>query len=349
MKFIDEVVIKIASGKGGQGCISFRREAMTPRGGPDGGDGGKGGDLILKVEKGLNSLVDFRRNKRYAAQNGQQGSGANCSGSNGGDMILHVPAGTVIRNVANDEILVDMTGIDYFVLLKGGRGGKGNWFFKTSINQAPEHAQPGEPGVELEVKMELKIIADVGIIGFPNAGKSTLISRISAAKPKIADYPFTTLVPHLGVVKAGEFKTFVVADIPGLVKGAHQGVGLGIQFLKHIERTKLFLHVVDISGMTSSNPVQDLKDINNELKMYDEANRNKEGFFELSTRTQIVVLNKIDTLTSENLDRVKADFRKELGYEPLVISAVTGKNVDQLIIEIGKILFKDNDNDEVVR
>jgi GTP-binding protein len=340
MKFIDEVRIVIASGKGGQGCVSFRREAMTPRGGPDGGDGGKGGDVVLKVEKNLNSLVDFKRNKRYGAQNGQQGSGANRTGADGENMILHVPPGTIVRNM-DGEILVDMTGIDEQVLLKGGRGGKGNWFFKTSVNQAPEHAQPGEAGEELEVKLELKLIADVGIIGFPNAGKSTLISRISAAKPKIADYPFTTLTPNLGVVKAGEFRSFVVADIPGLVKGAHQGVGLGIQFLKHIERTKLFVHLVDISGMSSQDPLQDYRDINFELKMYDQENVEKEGFFPLTNRLQIVVLNKIDTLSPEALDRIVGQFRKELGYEPLVISAVTGKNIEKLIFEIGKIIFQE--------
>ncbi|MGZ5280114.1 MAG: GTPase ObgE, partial [Pseudobdellovibrionaceae bacterium] len=214
MKFIDEVKIVIASGKGGAGCVSFRRESMTPRGGPDGGDGGKGGDVILKVARNLNSLVDFRRNGKYFAPNGQQGSSSNCTGAHGEDMIMYVPPGTIIRDL-NGEILIDMTGIEEHVFLKGGRGGKGNWYFKNSVNQAPEHAQPGEPGQQLEVKLELKLIADVGIIGSPNAGKSTLISRISAAKPKIADYPFTTLTPNLGVVKAGDFKTFVVADIPG--------------------------------------------------------------------------------------------------------------------------------------
>lgn len=344
MKFIDEVNIVIGSGKGGAGCVSFRREAMTPRGGPDGGDGGKGGDVILKVAPNLNSLVDFKRNKKYLAQDGQQGSAANCTGPNGEDMIMHVPPGTIIRN-SDGEILVDMTGIDQFTLLKGGRGGKGNWFFKTSINQAPEHAQPGEPGEQLEVKLELKLIADVGIIGFPNAGKSTLISRISAAKPKIADYPFTTLTPNLGVVRAGDFKTFVVADIPGLVKGAHQGVGLGIQFLKHIERTRLFVHLVDVSGMTSENPVQDFRDINNELKMYDEANSEKEGFFPLEERPQMVVLNKIDTLSADQVERLQNSFEKELGYRPLAISAVTGKNTDKLIFEIGKKIFSSNEEE----
>lgn len=342
MKFIDEVRVFLASGKGGAGCVSFRREAMTPRGGPDGGDGGKGGDVILKVAKNLNSLVDFRRNKKYEAQSGGQGSSSNRTGADGQDMVLYVPPGTIVRNMEG-EILVDMTGIEEYIILKGGRGGKGNWFFKNSVNQAPEHAQPGEPAIEVEVKLELKIIADVGIIGFPNAGKSTLISRLSAAKPKIADYPFTTLTPNLGVVKAGEHRSFVMADIPGLVKGAHQGVGLGIQFLKHIERTKVFVHLVDVSGMTSDNPLQDYLDINNELKMYDESNQGKEGFFPLTERPQIVVLNKIDTLTPEALDRTQSKFKEVLGYKPLAISAVTGKNTEALVFEIGKFLFQEDE------
>jgi GTPase len=338
MKFIDEVKIYVASGKGGQGCVSFRRESMTPRGGPDGGDGGKGADVILRVHKDLNTLVDYRPNRKYQAQNGVQGSSDNCSGQNGEDLILNVPAGTVVRG-ADGAVIVDMTEIREFVLLKGGRGGKGNTWFKNSVNQAPEHSQPGEPGHELEIKLELKLIADVGIIGFPNAGKSTLISRISAAKPKIADYPFTTLTPNLGVVRVGEFRSFVVADIPGLIKGAHTGVGLGIQFLKHIERTRLFIHLVDVSGMRTEDPLQDFKDINFELKMYDESNVGKDGFFPLTERPQIVVLNKIDTLTPEALDSLTRKFEKEIGYKPTVISAVTGKNVDGLVSEIVKKLY----------
>lgn len=340
MKFIDEVKVTIASGRGGAGCVSFRREAMEPRGGPDGGDGGRGGDVILKASKHLNSLVDFRNNKKYAAKNGLPGMGSNCFGGQGEDLILNVPEGTILRDL-NGQIIVDMTDLPEYVLLKGGRGGKGNHFFRTSVNQAPEHAQPGEAGQEIEVILELKLIADIGIIGFPNAGKSTLISRISAAKPKIADYAFTTLAPNLGVVKFTDEKSFVVADIPGLVKGAHLGVGLGIQFLKHIERTRLFVHLVDISGSSGRSPLEDFEDINQELKMYDENNKEKEGFFALSTRPQIVVLNKADTLSEEDLIRLTQQFEKKLGKKPLVVSAVSGKNIKDLIIKIADQLYKD--------
>lgn len=343
MKFIDEVKVTIASGKGGQGCVSFRREAMTPRGGPDGGDGGRGGDLILKVATNLNSLMDYRRNKKYAAQNGQQGGGSNCFGSAGKDLILNVPPGTIVRNLEG-EIVVDMTDIREFVLLKGGRGGKGNTHFRNSVNQAPEYAQPGEPGVELEVKLELKMIADVGIVGFPNAGKSTLISRISSAKPKIADYAFTTLTPNLGVVQAGDFKTFVVADIPGLIKGASSGAGLGIQFLKHIERTRLFIHLIDISGYANGDAVQDYKDINHELDMYDQANFEKDGFFPLSSRPQLVVFSKIDAVPEEPLRKLIKKFETETGILPLTISAVTGKNIDKLIFEVSQKIFTEENN-----
>jgi GTP-binding protein len=338
MKFIDEVKIVVSSGRGGPGCISFRREAMEPRGGPDGGDGGKGGDLIIKTTPHLNSLVDFKSNKKYSAPNGMPGTGSKCSGANGQDLILEVPEGTLIRDQSG-QILYDLTHIKQITLLEGGRGGKGNFFFRTSVNQAPEHAQPGEAGEEIEIILELKLIADVGIIGFPNAGKSTLISRISAAKPKIADYPFTTLTPHLGVVKFTDEKSFVVADIPGLVKGAHLGVGLGIQFLKHIERTRVFVHLVDISGMSGRDPMDDYIDINHELKMYDEQNKEKEGFFALSTRPQIVALNKSDSVQEETLLQLQSKFEKKLGYRPLVISAVTGKNIRELILKIAESVY----------
>lgn len=342
MKFIDEVKITLASGRGGPGCVSYRRESLMPRGGPDGGNGGKGGDVIIRTSRHINSLVDIRQNKRYAAQSGQMGMGRQKSGQNGEDLVLIVPEGTVLRNLEG-EIIVDMTGISEYVLLKGGRGGMGNEFFKTSVNQAPDYAQPGEEGQEVEVKLELKLIADVGIIGFPNAGKSTLISRISAAKPKIADYPFTTLTPNLGVVKAGDYTSFVVADIPGLVKGAHEGVGLGIQFLKHIERTRLFIHLVDASGMSGRDPVQDFEDINNELKMYDEKNKDKEGFFPLATRPQFVVLNKIDTLGENQLMKLKSKFKEIAGSEPFAISAVTGKNIKEFIQELARQILKEEE------
>ncbi|NUM58393.1 MAG: GTPase ObgE [Bdellovibrionaceae bacterium] len=340
MKFIDEVKILVGSGHGGPGSVSFRREAMTPRGGPDGGDGGKGGSLVLRVTPHLNSLVDFKSNKKYIARNGEQGQGARCSGANGEDMVLMVPRGTLVRSLEG-EVLVDMAEHDEFVLFEGGRGGKGNHFFKTSVNQAPEHAQPGEPGIEQEVILELKLIADVGIIGFPNAGKSTLISRISAAKPKIADYPFTTLAPNLGVVKAADFKTFVVADIPGLVKGAHQGVGLGIQFLKHIERTKFFIHLVDASGLSGRDPIQDYLDINHELEMYDQQNKEKPDFFPLTERTQFVVLNKIDTLSEADLSQLKNTFHKKCGVSVIAVSAFTGKNIKDLLQFLTDKLFNE--------
>jgi GTPase len=340
MKFVDELKIRVSSGRGGPGAVSFRREAMTPRGGPDGGDGGKGGDVIIRVARNLNSLVDYRQNKKYSAQSGEAGSGANCFGANGNDLILHVPPGTVFRDIEG-QLLVDMTGMEEYLLLKGGRGGKGNAFFKTSVNQAPEYAQPGEDNQELEIHMELKLIADVGIIGFPNAGKSTLISRISAAKPKIADYPFTTLVPNLGVVKAGEFASFVVADIPGLIKGAHAGTGLGIQFLKHIERTRFFVHMIDVTGMNGSDPLSDYTDIIYELEMYDKNNSQREGFFPLSNRPQFIVFNKIDAVDVTALEKLKQTFTKKTGVQPYAISAVTGKGLDVLLKDMIKKLFNE--------
>ncbi len=346
MKFIDEIHIIVGSGKGGPGSVSFRREAMVPRGGPDGGDGGKGGNLVLKVDPNINSLVDFRPFKKYLAQNGGQGEARNCSGADGKDLVLPVPHGTLVRDTEGN-ILVDMTDIQEYILLHGGRGGKGNTFFKNSVNQAPEHAQPGEPGESLEVVLELKLIADVGIIGFPNAGKSTLISRISAARPKIADYPFTTLTPQLGVVKAADYRSFVVADIPGLVEGAHTGVGLGIQFLKHIERTKVFVHLIDVSGVSQRSPEEDFAAINRELKMYDQAHESKDGFFPLSTRPQLVVFNKMDVLSSDDLQRKINSFSKKTGIQPLVISAVSGKNIDSLVLKISDYVFQKQESESL--
>ena len=339
MKFVDEVKITIASGRGGPGAVSFRRESYAPRGGPDGGDGGKGGDVIFRTSRHINSLVDYKNLKTYAAENGHPGMGVNCSGPNGQDLVMIVPEGAIIRNLEG-EVLYDLTGIDEVCVLKGGRGGKGNAFFKTSVNQAPEYAQPGEDGESLDIILELKLIADVGIIGFPNAGKSTLISRISAAKPKIADYPFTTLTPNLGVVKVGDYSSFVVADIPGLIKGAHQGVGLGIVFLKHIERTSLFLHLVDVSGMSGRDPLQDYEDIQYELQMYDEMNKDKDGFFPLMDREQIVVLNKIDLLPKEQIEKLKQQFKKKFGVNCFAVSAVSGKNMQELLVAVADKILK---------
>jgi GTPase len=334
MKFIDEVRISIASGRGGPGSVSFRRESYAPRGGPDGGDGGKGADLIFKTSRHINSLVDIRPSRTYKAEDGHPGEAVNCAGANGQDLVIIVPEGTIIRSAETGDVLYDLTTDETITILRGGRGGKGNTFFKTSVNQAPEYAQPGEEGQTMDVILELKLIADVGIIGFPNAGKSTLISRISAAKPKIADYPFTTLTPNLGVVKVGDYTSFVVADIPGIIKGASDGVGLGIQFLKHVERTTVFIHMVDVSGLSGRDPLEDYIDINNELIQYDEKNQNKDGFFPLSTRAQLLVLNKIDLLSAAQLLQIKTQFAKRFNLNLTdihAISGVTGKNIKEFL------------------
>ena len=338
MKFIDEVTITISSGHGGPGAVSFRREAMTPRGGPDGGDGGRGGDVVIVTDKGINSLIDYNPGKKYAAQDGTPGAGRMCSGAAGQDLILKVPEGTIVRG-EDGNILVDMLPESRHVILQGGRGGKGNTFFKTSVNQAPDRAQPGEPNQFLKITMELKLLADVGIIGLPNAGKSTLISRISAARPKIGDYPFTTLIPNLGVVKWKDDNNFVVADIPGLIEGAHKGVGLGIQFLKHVERTRIFIHLIDISLGDLDSAILALEQINYELKMYDEANQDKDGFFSLCERPQIVVLNKIDALPVSKVEELLNGFKTKTKKDVLAISGVSGKGIPQLLNKVGEQLF----------
>jgi GTP-binding protein len=337
MKFIDEVTITVASGKGGPGKVSFRREAMTPRGGPDGGDGGDGGDVIFRVNPGLNSLIDLRMKREYRAQDGEAGKGQNQAGQDGQDLVLEVPPGTIVKDEGG-EVLIDLTTPGDVVFLQGGLGGKGNTFYKSSVNQAPSVAQKGLPGIEKTVRLELKLLADVGIIGRPNAGKSTLISRISAAKPKIADYPFTTLVPNLGVVKLGEYRSFVVADIPGLVAGAHEGVGLGVQFLRHIQRCRVFIHLVDISEMAGMDPWDAYLEIQNELMQYDNEKEGEEGFVPLSGRPQFVVLNKIDTVDEDRREDVLVQFEKN-GIKPFLISAVSGANLKELLIEVGKKVF----------
>ncbi|HRK06255.1 MAG TPA: GTPase ObgE [Pseudobdellovibrionaceae bacterium] len=339
MKFVDEVEITVSSGRGGPGAISFRREAMEPRGGPDGGDGGRGGHVVFRVNPQINTLIDFRFRKKYAAANGDPGKGRNMTGSDGQDLILEVPPGTVVRDAETDEVLVDLSEPGDHVFLEGGRGGKGNWFFRTSVNQAPEKAQPGEAGEERALKLELKLIADVGVIGYPNAGKSTLISSISAAKPKIADYPFTTLAPNLGVVKANDDQSFVVADIPGLVPGAHEGVGLGTQFLRHIERTNLFVHLIDASGISGRDPWQDYLDINHELAAYDESKADEADYRPLASREQLVVLNKVDTLSEDDMLRLQDSFRHQ-GVATLAISAAARRGLKELVTEIARRVKK---------
>ncbi len=348
MKFIDEVTIEVASGKGGPGCVSFRREKYVPRGGPDGGDGGRGGNVIFKTSSRLHSLLDLKIKTKYHAENGEPGRSQNRSGRDGTDLIIMVPPGTVIKD-ANDHVVRDLAVDDEFLFLEGGIGGKGNTFYKSSVNQAPDIAQKGMPGKSATVNVELKLLADVGIIGYPNAGKSTLISAISAARPKIADYPFTTLTPNLGVVRLDEDANFVVADMPGLIKGAHSGHGLGIQFLKHIERTKFFVHMIDVSGVSGRDPVQDFKDINDELKSYDKAMRDQEDFAPLSPRAQIVALNKTDVLSSEEIEKLTAKFLKFKSagkinvIEVVSISAVTRKNLNVLVKLMGEMVFDEKE------
>jgi GTP-binding protein len=334
VRFIDEAKIYVRSGRGGRGCVSFRREKFVPRGGPDGGDGGNGGDVILVAQRNVSSLLDHRYRQHYIAQNGEHGKGKNQHGKNAPPLIVPVPVGTVVKDFYTGEILGDMVEEGQtLVVARGGRGGRGNARFATSTNQAPRYAEPGEEGEERTLLLELKLLADVGIVGFPNAGKSTLISRISAARPKIADYPFTTIVPNLGVVRYNEGKTFVVADIPGLIKGAHEGAGLGIRFLKHIERTRLLIHLLDLSPLTGRNPIEDYHVLNEELMRYNPSL--------LKEKPQIIVPNKIDiTEARERLKEVRDYFESKNNMEVFPISAATGEGIKELIREVGVRLEK---------
>jgi len=342
MKFIDEVQIFAKSGHGGRGAVNFRREKLVPRGGPDGGDGGRGGNVIFVVDAQMGSLLDLRYKKNYIAKDGDPGAGNHKHGKNGEDMLVRVPRGTRVLDHDN-HILCDLSDEQQeFVCFQGGRGGKGNSFFKTSVNQAPEQFQPGEDGEEGAIRLELKLLADIGIIGYPNVGKSTLISRISSARPKMADYEFTTLIPNLGVVSIGEFRSIVVADIPGLIPGAHNGAGLGIRFLKHIERTRGFVHLIDVSDYSGREPFQDFEDINYELKMYDEAHSGEEDFLPLMNRTQIIALNKIDAVSPERMELTKRSFEK-LGYKVVLISAFCGHGLKELTQEMGNLVIKEQE------
>jgi len=328
--FVDEAVFKVKSGNGGNGVVSFRREKFEAMGGPDGGDGGNGGDIILEVDEGLNTLTDFKYNNIYKAENGSHGRGKDQRGRDGKDLYLAVPPGTLVYNDDNNQLLADLKKDEQqYVVAKGGKGGRGNARFKKSTRKAPKFAENGEKGEELKIRLELQLLADVGLVGYPNVGKSTLISKVSAAKPEIASYHFTTLKPNLGVVSYGEYKSYVMADIPGIIEGAHLGVGLGYEFLKHLERTRLLVHIIDVSGIEGRDPIKDFEKINMELKEY------KTELFNLP---QIVVLNKIDLKEArDNLDEVKNELENR-GYEVYPISAVTGQGVDYLKYRIGQKL-----------
>jgi GTP-binding protein len=335
MKFVDEAQIRIEAGHGGRGCVSFRREKFIPRGGPDGGDGGDGGSVYLTVAEGINTLADFRVRRRFKAANGRGGAGRNMAGAAGADLYIKVPNGTEISDIDTGEQLGDLTRVGESLLVaKGGEGGKGNARFKSSTNRAPRQAQPGQPGEARRLNLALKLLADVGLLGSPNAGKSTLTRALSAARPKVADYPFTTLHPQLGVVRVDRERSFVVADIPGLIEGAADGAGLGIQFLKHLERNRLLLHLVDASaGLVSGDPVADLRAVEAELKRYSAR---------LSNLPRWLVLNKVDLLPAADRDRIRADIvaRSEWEGPVFAISALTGEGTQALAREVMQYLEK---------
>ena len=323
--FADRAKIYVRSGKGGDGHVSFRRELYVPNGGPDGGDGGKGGDVIFVIDKGLNTLSDFKNVRKYKAGDGEEGGKRRCHGANGKDIVIKVPPGTVIKDYDTGKVIIDMADREEpFVLLEGGRGGKGNMHYATSTMQAPRYAQPGQIALEKTLSLELKMIADVGLVGFPSVGKSTILSMVSNARPKIADYHFTTLVPNLGVVSLGEGRSFVLADIPGIIEGAAEGVGLGIDFLRHIERTRVILHVVDAASIEGRDPIEDIETITNELRSYSE---------QLAARPTIIVANKMDAIPKEEaenvINRLKSKFEPDIPV--MAISAATREGMKELL------------------
>lgn len=329
--FADRAKIIIRSGKGGDGHVSFRRELFVPDGGPDGGDGGRGGDVIFEVDEGLNTLTDYRHRRKYKAQDGEEGGKRNCHGKNGQDIVLKVPEGTVIKDAASGKVIADMSGENRRqVVLKGGKGGIGNQHFATATMQVPKYAKPGQPAQELEVLLELKVIADVGLVGFPNVGKSTLLSRVTNAQPKIANYHFTTLSPNLGVVDL-DGDGFVIADIPGLIEGASEGVGLGLDFLRHIERTKVIIHMVDAASVEGRDPIADIYAINKELEAYNP---------EIAARPQVIAANKIDAIwDTENdpVERIRREFEPK-GVRVFPISAVSGQGLKELLYHVKGLL-----------
>lgn len=326
--FADHARIIVKSGKGGDGHVSFRREKFVPAGGPDGGDGGNGGSVVFSVDPGANTLAEFRNVHKYAAENGEEGSKKKCRGKSGSDIMIKVPEGTVIKDAETGKVIMDMSGdTREYVLLKGGLGGNGNQHYATSTMQAPRYAQPGQPAREMELELELKVIADVGIIGFPNVGKSTLLSKVSNAKPEIADYHFTTISPHLGVVDIDGSRGFVMADIPGLIEGASEGAGLGHEFLRHIQRTRVLVHVVDAASIEERDPVQDVYAINKELAKYDP---------ELIKKPQIIAANKVDMISpdvsEDPVERLKKEFEPEVPVYP--IAAISGNGIRELIYAV---------------
>lgn len=330
--FADRAKIYVRSGKGGDGHVSSRREKFVPAGGPDGGDGGRGGDVIFVVDEGLNTLTDFRHTGKYKAGDGQEGGKKNCRGKDGQDIVIKVPEGTVIREFNSGKVIADMSGDNKrIVLLTGGRGGNGNQHYATSTMQAPKYAQPGQPAKELELLLELKVIADVGLVGFPNVGKSTFLSRVTNARPKIANYHFTTLNPHLGVVDLDDAKGFVIADIPGLIEGASEGVGLGHEFLRHVERTKVLIHVVDAAGTEGRDPVEDIYAINRELENYSHT---------LAQKPQVIAANKMDAVFDKEdspLEKIRAEFEPK-GIRVFPISAVSGQGMKELLYYVRSML-----------
>lgn len=339
--FADRAKIYVRSGKGGDGHVSFRREKYVPNGGPDGGDGGMGGSVIFEVDEGMNTLSDYRHVRKYCAEHGENGGKRNCTGKNGSDIILKVPEGTVIKEAQSGKVIADMSGKNKrYVLLTGGRGGNGNQHYATSTMQAPKYAQPGQPAKELDLFLELKVIADVGLVGFPNVGKSTFLSRVSNAQPKIANYHFTTLNPNLGVVDLDGAKGFVVADIPGLIEGASEGIGLGHEFLRHVERTKVIIHVVDAAGTEGRDPIEDIHAINKELALYSE---------DLAKRPQVIAANKMDALSvdrDELMQRLEKEFAP-MGYRIFPISAVSGEGIRELLYHVRHMLDEINEEPTV--
>lgn len=334
MKFIDEANISVVAGRGGDGCVAFRREKFVPLGGPSGGDGGKGGNVILFADANINSLLDFRYKKIYKAQRGANGRGKNQHGKYGQDIIVPLPVGTLVKDADTGEVIYDLKQQgESYVIARGGIGGRGNARFASSVNQAPREFEEGTEGEQRNLDLELKLLADIGIVGFPNAGKSTLISRISATKPKIADYPFTTLIPNLGVVEYGEHKTFVVADIPGLIEGAHTGAGLGINFLKHIERTSILLYLIDISPVDNKDPVSQFEILQGELNKFSS---------ELLEKPMIIALNKIDTLSKDEQTEIVEVFRNR-GLAVRLLSAFVGTGVKELVAELGQVYEKNKE------